>query len=103
MCRFQTLVCVSSNLYKIGYSDFDCSQENVRKNPAECKEKQENCWCSGNRVEKVLFVTIHMCLKVGQALLWDLHDLDSPGSRERELFLQTKITKMFIKILKNTL
>jgi hypothetical protein len=65
MCRFQTLVCVSSNFEKIEYSNFDYSQESDRKNPAECKEKQENCWRSGNRVEKALFVAIQMCLKVG--------------------------------------
>jgi len=38
-------------------------------------------------------VAVQMCLKVVQALLWDMHDLDSPGSSEKELFLQMKITK----------
>ena len=38
-------------------------------------------------------MAVQMCLKVVQALLWDMHDLDSPGSSEKELFLQMKITK----------
>ena len=42
----------------------------------------------------MLFVTIPMCLKVGQAVFWDFNDLYSPGSPEKELFLQTKITKI---------
>jgi hypothetical protein len=36
---------------------------------------------------------------VGQSLLWDMHDLDSPGAPEKELFLQIKIAKnMLLKI-----
>jgi hypothetical protein len=93
--KIQTFVCLSSNLEKTGYSNFDCSQENDRKYPVEYKEKQENCWCSGNRVEKVLFVvTKPMCLKVGQIVFWDIHDFYSPGLPEKELFLQTKMTKI---------
>jgi hypothetical protein len=50
-------------------------------------------WCSGDRVKKELFVTMQMCLKVSQVLLWDVYDLYSPGSPEKELFLQMKIAK----------